>query len=191
MLSARPYKTTGYTFHAYPNGDSMPLRDAYGLYEAETFIRGTLRYEGNPSLIKTLVDLGWLCPEAKKWLGRGWTLAQIQERITMAASPSEADLVARMDQLFKYTSPEGRDRIISGLRWIGLFCNETPALHRNLLDNLIAQLVRRCSFQPGERDLVMLQQTFMVQWRDGSEVGLPLLSFLAFPCLFFFLLLSS
>lgn len=56
---------------------------------------------------------------------------------------------------------------------MGLFSDETPAVQENLLDTLSAQLAILCSFQPGERDLVMLQHKFVVEWKDGSEVRNP------------------
>jgi saccharopine dehydrogenase (NADP+, L-glutamate forming) len=56
---------------------------------------------------------------------------------------------------------------------MGLFSDKEPAtVHENLLDTLSAQLEKFCSFQPGERDLVMLQHKFVVAWKDGSTVRL-------------------
>jgi saccharopine dehydrogenase (NADP+, L-glutamate forming) len=161
----------GYSFLAYPNRDSLPFREAYGIPEAHTVIRGSLRYEGNPALVKTLINLGWLDSEDKPWLKDGMTWAQIQQRVTGAGSPAEADLVAKIDQLGSFTSEYERDKILSGLRWMGLFSDERPDIRENLLDTLSAQLEKLCSFQPGERDLVMLQHKFVVEWQDGSKVS--------------------
>ena len=63
------------------------------------------------------------------------------------------------------------ERIISGLRWIGLFSSE-PVKPRggNLLDTLCAQLESLMKYEQGERDLVMLQHKFVVEWADGKEV---------------------
>lgn len=44
----------------------------------------------------------------------------------------------------------------------------------NLLDTLCAQLEKLMSFQPGERDLVMLQHKFVVEWADGKSVSCTL-----------------
>lgn len=38
------------------------------------------------------------------------------------------------------------------------------------MDTLSGQLERKMSFQPGERDLVMLQHKFVVEWKDGKTV---------------------
>ncbi|WAO87363.1 Hypothetical protein NCS54_00466900 [Fusarium falciforme] len=170
MGSAKPYHVLdGYSFVAYPNRNSVPFREAYGIPEAHTVIRGSLRYEGNPAMVKALIDLGWINPEEKLWLKDGMTWAQIQKQVTGAASDEENDLVAKVNEICTFSSAEERDKILNGLRWMGLFSEKVPTLHGNLLDTLSAQLEKLCSFSPGERDLVMLQHKFVVEWKDGSE----------------------
>ncbi|RSL46753.1 hypothetical protein CEP54_013698 [Fusarium duplospermum] len=170
MGSAKPYHVLdGYAFVAYPNRNSVPFREAYGIPEAHTVIRGSLRYEGNPAMVKALIDLGWINPEEKAWLKKGMTWAQIQQKATGASSAEESDIIAKIDELCTFYTPEERDRILSGLRWMGLFSDQTPTVHGNLLDTLSAQLDKLCSFKPGERDLVMLQHKFVVEWKDGTQ----------------------
>lgn len=55
----------------------------------------------------------------------------------------------------------------------GLFSN-TPATIKdgNVFDTLCHQLAQLLSFKPGERDLVMLQHKFVVEWSDGRKVSL-------------------
>ena len=80
-------------------------------------------------------------------------------------------LVARIKEICEFPSVSESERIISGLRWIGLFSSE-PVKPRagNLLDTLCAQLERLMKYEQGERDLVMLQHKFVVEWADGTEV---------------------
>jgi saccharopine dehydrogenase-like NADP-dependent oxidoreductase len=172
MGEARPYYVLPrYSFLAYPNRDSLPFHEAYRIPEAHTVIRGSLRYEGNPALVKALIDLGWINVESKPWLKDGMTWAQIQQQATGASSSTEIDLVAKIDQLCSFSSPDEREKILSGLRWMGLFSNQAPTVHENLLDTLSAQLTKLCNFQPGERDLVVLQHKFVVERMDGSKVN--------------------
>jgi saccharopine dehydrogenase (NADP+, L-glutamate forming) len=173
MGRATPYHVMdGYSFVAYPNRNSLPFQEFYGIPEAHTVIRGSLRYDGNPLLVKALIDLGWLDSARKDWLAGSVTWAEIQQKATGAASSAEEDLVAKIDELCQLSPGSAdRDKVISGLRWIGLF-DQTPArTHGNLLDTLSARLERLCSFQPGERDLVILQHRFVVEWEDGSTVS--------------------
>ncbi|UPK90689.1 hypothetical protein LCI18_001624 [Fusarium solani-melongenae] len=152
---------------AKPN--SVPFREAYGIPEAHTVIRGSLRYEGNPAMVNALIDLGWINPEDKPWLKEGMAWAQIQQKATGASSVEESDLIAKVDELCNISSAKERDRILTGQSWMRLFSDEALPVHGNLLDTLSAQLEKLCSFKPGERDLVMLQHKFVVEWKDGTQ----------------------
>lgn len=60
-------------------------------------------------------------------------------------------------------------RIVSSLRWLGLFSStKAPAQNATLLDTLCAQLEQRTTYHRGERDLVMLHQEVVVEWTDGT-----------------------
>lgn len=63
------------------------------------------------------------------------------------------------------------ERIIAGMKWMGILSTETAKIMGgNLLDTLCAHLEKLMSFQPGERDLVMLQHKFVVEWANGKPV---------------------
>lgn len=180
----------GYDFVAYPNRDSVPFRKLYKIPEAETVVRGSLRYEGNPAFIKAFADAGWLDAKEKEWLKPGITWAEITQRVTSAADTSEryallqnmditrlitlfsSSLVATTKEKCKFPSEAESDRITSGMRYFGLFSSEKATIcGSNLLDTLCGQLEKLLSFQPGERDLVMLQHKFVVEWEDGKRVS--------------------
>lgn len=58
------------------------------------------------------------------------------------------------------------------MRYFGLFSSEKATIRGgNLLDTLCGQLEKLLSFQAGERDLVMLQHKFVVEWEDGHKVS--------------------
>lgn len=58
------------------------------------------------------------------------------------------------------------------MRYFGLFSSEKAVIRGgNLLDTLCGQLEKLLSFQPGERDLVILQHKFVVEWGDGKKVS--------------------
>ena len=64
MGVAKPYFIyPGYAFIAYPNRDSTPYTERYNMPEAQTIIRGTLRYQGFAEFVKVLVDIGLLDTE--------------------------------------------------------------------------------------------------------------------------------
>ncbi|KIL63072.1 hypothetical protein M378DRAFT_12437 [Amanita muscaria Koide BX008] len=171
MAHAKPYYITpAFAFVAYPNRDSTPFKEFYNIPEAETVVRGTLRYQGFPEFIKALVDLGWLNAELKSWLNESLTWAEVTQKTIGAASASETTLVERVKEICQFPNESESSRIISGLRWIGLFSNEKVKPRAgNLLDTLCGQLETLMKYEEGERDLVMLQHKFVVEWADGKE----------------------
>ena len=172
MNVSKPYFVLdGYDFVAYPNRNSIPFQEFYGIPEAETVIRGSLRYEGNPAFVKALIDLGWLDTQAKDWLKPGLTWAQIMQKAVSSKDLSEGSMISCIKELCNFSSETESERIINGLRWIGLFStSEATVRGENLLDTLCAQLKQKLSYLPGERDLVMLQHKFVIEWEDGKKV---------------------
>jgi saccharopine dehydrogenase (NADP+, L-glutamate forming) len=73
----KSYVKDGYEFVAYPNRDSVPFRDFYGIPEAKTVVRGSLRYRGNPAFVDALGKVRWLDPREKEWLREGMTWVEI------------------------------------------------------------------------------------------------------------------
>lgn len=90
MATAKPYFVAdGYDFVAYPNRNSVPFREFYKIPEADTVVRGSLRYEGNPAFIKAFADAGWLDASEKEWLKSGMTWAKIIQHVTDAVDSTE------------------------------------------------------------------------------------------------------
>ncbi|KIP02329.1 hypothetical protein PHLGIDRAFT_32236 [Phlebiopsis gigantea 11061_1 CR5-6] len=170
MGHAKPYFISpAFAFVGYPNRDSVPFREWYRIPEAETVVRGTLRYQGFPEFVKVLVQLGWLDATAKEWLSDSLTWAEVMQKATGAADAQESTLVARVQELCAFPDESEATRIVSGLRWIGLFSTAKVAVRGgNLLDTLCAQLEGLMKYDAGERDLVMLQHKFVVEWADGK-----------------------
>jgi len=54
---------------------------------------------------------------------------------------------------------------------MGLMSNTTAEVQATLIDTLAKHLEKTMSYLPGERDLVMLQHKFIIEWSDGSVVG--------------------
>lgn len=182
---------------AYPNRDSTPFREFYQIPEAETVVRGTLRYQGFPAFIKTLVEIGFLNETPIEWLNPAKTEAglawnELSKRALGAKGSDEEfvlllvfshlgvkkliwsfgrSLVERIKALAVFSSPEEEQRIISGLKWIGFFSSEEKVVPRgNLLDTLCATLEPKMQYEKGERDMVILQHKFEIENKDGSKV---------------------
>jgi saccharopine dehydrogenase (NADP+, L-glutamate forming) len=170
MSSAKPYLAyPGYAFEAFPNRDSTPYRERYNIPEAQTVIRGTLRYQGNPALVQTFRDLGMLDEDEKDFLKTKIAWKDAFAKIVGSSSNSEKDLMWAVSSKTKFSTNEDKDRILAGLRWVGLFSDETIEPKGTPLDCLCATLEKKMKYEKGERDFIMLQHKFEIQHKDGSK----------------------
>ncbi|EPQ29908.1 uncharacterized protein PFL1_02581 [Pseudozyma flocculosa PF-1] len=176
------YISPAFAFVAYPNRDSTPFREWYRIPEAETVIRGTLRYQGFPEFILALVKLGFLDEEAKPFLAYGskasW--ADVTAAMLGAKSNDEKTLIEAVRARCQFASAAQEETIVRGLRWLDLFSTTAPVTVRgtaaqekaaeagNPLDSLCATLEHKCAYAPGERDMVMLQHKFEIETAQGE-----------------------
>lgn len=170
MATAQPYFIyPGFAFVAYPNRDSTTYKQLYNIPEADTVIRGTLRFQGFPEFIKVLVDIGFLSEEPGAIWDKPVPWKDATAQLVGASLSDEKDIVAKIDSLTKFKSDEDRSRILAGFKWLGLL-SDTPTTPRgNPLDTLCATLEEKMQYEEGERDLVCLQHKFGIEWADGTE----------------------
>ncbi|KAJ3188473.1 hypothetical protein HK101_009159 [Irineochytrium annulatum] len=158
-----------FAFEGYPNRDSTPYTERYKIPEAKKIIRGTLRYKGFPAFIQALVKLGLLDDSEVDWLKTGaapitWR-AVIQKKLGLSAT---ADLESAILAKTGLKAAEG-ERIIFGMKWLGLLSDTPVQLRGTLLDVLCATFEEKMQYKDGERDMVMLQHRFDVELKDGKK----------------------
>lgn len=185
MAAAKPFFTgnPAFNFVCYPNRDSTPFKEWYGLLDAQTVIRGTLRYGGFPELVLSLVKLGFLddSDSAQDWLKTVSQLSwpQVVANLIGEASSDPTSLQAAVEKRLVFKDAYERQAIMQGLHWLGFFdlkaiaiIRGTPAQAKagygNPLDTLCATLEEKCAYAAGERDMVMLQHRFEVQFPNES-----------------------
>ena len=170
MATAKPYHIyPGFAFVAYPNRDSTPYKERYNIPEAQTIIRGTLRYAGFPEFVKVLVDIGFLSDEEQSFLKEAITWREATQKILGSSSSSEKDLTWAISSKTSFKDNDEKERLIAGLRWIGMFSDAKITPRGNPLDTLCATLEEKMQYEDGERDLVLLQHKFEIENKDGSR----------------------
>lgn len=190
MTSANPYYVVnGFSLVAYPNRNYVPSREFYDIPEAHTVLRVSLKYKGNPGFVQALAILHWFNQEPKAWLKPEVTWAQIQHKLIGASDSDKkwllsvsflclyavltyhSTIIARIEEIYSFPDQAESERIISGMDKLGLFSAEPATIcERNVFDTPCHRLSKLLSFQPGERDLVLLQYKFVVEWKDGKKV---------------------
>lgn len=160
----------------YPNRDAVGFRDFYRIPEAGTVFRGTLRYAGFPEIIRALVAIGYFSQDEVPALNVSSSSAVAWLQLTAqllglpADSSEETVQDAVTERITSFLSTEETSRVVSGLRWIGLFDASVPVNGRDTpLDTLCAVLEQRMAYEPGERDMIILQHAFDIECADGSK----------------------
>ncbi len=91
---------------------------SYHIPEAQTCVRGTLRYAGFPPFIKTLVDIGFLDDQPKDYLNEALPWNETLAKISGAKSGSEDDLVAAISaKATTFKTAEVKSQLIKDLKW--------------------------------------------------------------------------
>ena len=138
---------------AYPNRDSLSYRDKFGIPDAETLIRGTLRYPGWSETWHQIVRLG-LPNEtiAIPDLARR-SLREIVEMF-LPSTVSGANVEWRVAN---YLGVSRTGRIMDNLRWLGLFSEEPSGIAGTTpADALIHLLNTRLALPADARDMIIL-----------------------------------
>ncbi|KAL9106789.1 MAG: hypothetical protein Q9227_008211 [Pyrenula ochraceoflavens] len=176
MGTAKPYFIyPAFAFVAYPNRDSTPFRARYSIPEAQNLLRGTLRYQGFPEFVRVLVDIGFLSEEPLDFLkpsSSPISWAECTHRVlqSSSSSSSEPDLHSAIAAKTSFSTPEDRHRILAGMKWLDMFSPTVPITPRSTpLDTLCATLERKMAYEEGERDMVMLQHKFEIEWANGGK----------------------
>lgn len=159
-----------FALEGYPNRDSTPYDKRYNIPEAHTILRGTLRYQGNPAFMQALVDCGFLNEEPQEYLKAGAAPTTWRESFAKLLKCGSS-IEELHNEVVKRTgiSGEKKDRILKGFKWIGLFSEEQPPQAGNYLDCLAKTLEKKMKYAEGERDMIILQHKFEIEWKDGSK----------------------
>jgi saccharopine dehydrogenase-like NADP-dependent oxidoreductase len=151
------------SFIGYPNRDSMPYTEYYGIDPADTMFRGTLRFPHWCAAIKQMAHLGWLSTEDLEGL-EGRSFADLTARLIGAKSTRGlAGAVARRLGI------DGVGPAMSCMEWIGLFSADPLPEAKAPVDILTERMLAKMSYAEGERDMLVLQHTFVASYPDRRE----------------------
>jgi saccharopine dehydrogenase (NADP+, L-glutamate forming) len=147
----------------YPNRDSLPYIESYGIPSVESMFRGTLRYPGWCNTLKAIVDLGILDETERADLA-GLTFAQWTGRLLGIVGKATVRDLARRLGLSVDAKP------VTDLVWLGLVSDDAlPGAATTYLDVLAQRMLSKMQYAPGERDMLVMQHEFVVRYDDRTE----------------------
>ncbi|MCK9463483.1 MAG: saccharopine dehydrogenase NADP-binding domain-containing protein [Proteobacteria bacterium] len=150
------------SFEGYPNRDALPYIEMYGLDGVRTMFRGTLRHLGHCASWYHWVKLGLFDQRPRSDLA-GLTYKRFMQGFVGGAGNLQKALSVAL------SVPESSPAI-SNLEWLGLF-HESPVSisEGGNVDILASRMLEKCSFAPGERDLLIMRHEFEVEYPGKSE----------------------
>ncbi len=150
-------------FEGYPNRNSLPYIELYGIKSTKTMLRGTLRNKGWCSTLKKIVDLGLLEEEEKDWTGL--TCKDFLKKLMN--DPAEEDI---KKALSTHLNIEESSDIIQRFEWLGLLSDEPlPSEKDSPLNILGAKMLEKLQYEEGERDLIILQHQFIASYPGDKK----------------------
>ena len=151
------------TFENYPNRDSIPYKDIYGLKYAKTVYRGTYRMTGWCETLRCIVSLGWLSDKPVKDFS-GVTYKDLTKHFTGSNSDDISNETAKFLGLKSYSA------IIQRLKWLGLFSDEhLPKDKDNPLDYLNVITLKKMELPKNERDMIVMHHEFIAEYPSKKE----------------------
>jgi saccharopine dehydrogenase (NADP+, L-glutamate forming) len=152
------------TFENYPNRNSVPYKDIYGLNDAITVYRGTFRMTGWCETLRNIVALGWLSEELPKGF-TGKTYGDLTRHL-IGAKPKDNLPVATAG----YLGLKPYSAIIKRFEWLGLFSDTLLPKDKNTpLDYLNVLTLQKMSMGDHERDMVVMHHEFIAEYPSKKE----------------------
>jgi saccharopine dehydrogenase-like NADP-dependent oxidoreductase len=163
------------SLEAYTNRDSLPYKELYGLKDAHTVFRGTLRNPGWCYTMKKARELGLFDDEERADLN-GITC---KELITSLIEKEESQDI--IGDTAHYLGLEKHSTVMKKFEWLGLFNNQPIPEANNVMDVFSELLQDRLKMSHEDQDLIVLYHNFIAEYKDKKhritstlvETGIP------------------
>ena len=150
-------------FEGYPNRDSLPYADLYDIQPTDWMFRGTLRNVGWCATLKRISELGLL--EESRLERQPATFRQLLAQL-LGVGP-RVDLRQHLAERWGMS----RDaKPLTDMEWLGLFSDEPlPQGAETPIDILTARMESKMAYEPGERDMLIMQHEFVAEYPRRRE----------------------
>ena len=152
------------TFENYPNRNSVPYKDIYGLKDATTVYRGTFRMTGWCETMRKIVALGWLSDKPVNGFS-GKTYGDLTRHLIGVSSDENLPKATAA-----FLGLETYSAVIKRLEWLGLFSDESlPEDKDNPLDYLNVITLKKMLLGEGERDMIVMYHEIIAEYPSKKE----------------------
>lgn len=154
----------GFSLEGYPNRDSTIYGDLYGINEAQTIIRGTLRYKGYTDIIQGLVQLGLLSPNPEPVLHENGPDITWREYICHILNQSGTIFYDNLRDIL--LDRLGSEKTLKAIEDLGFLSDEPLAKKGSPIDTISFHLANKLQYGKGERDMILMRHDVTIRWPD-------------------------
>jgi|GEM_PF-77269 len=153
-------------FEAYPNGNSLPYPELYGMGEVTSMLRGTYRFMGWCETLAAMVDLGALDEEPAD-------LADLTYRGLTAKLLEVEDSGGVRRQLAAHLGLPEYSAAMKRIDWLGLLQDDSIPMEEGSPRDVISQLMfDKLKYRKDELDMVVMTHEYSVRYADGENAKL-------------------
>ena len=147
----------------YPNRDSMPYIELYGIPETKTMMRGTFRYPGWCESIDAMKALRLLTYDTYDFTGKSYA-----DMVAMLTGASSSDDIKR--HVASYLGIQPDSHAMAAMEWLGLFSQEPMQRQSDSPFEIVSDLmIQKMELGSRERDMVAMQHVFLASYPDGKK----------------------
>jgi len=150
-------------FETYPNRDSIPYIETYGLKYAHTMFRGTIRNIGWCDTLYCIAKLD-LLNDAERDDLIGITFDDLIGKLV-----NTEEGISTHEATEKFLGDDATEKVLDMLDWLGLFSSEILPDENNLLDVMTDKFLKKMSYEKNERDMIILFHDFIAEWPDKKK----------------------
>jgi saccharopine dehydrogenase-like NADP-dependent oxidoreductase len=147
----------------YPNRDSLPYIQLYGIEETRCMLRGTLRWPGWCPFIHAAGELGYLDKNPAGDTGR--TYAEFLRSRVGVKGPEDL-----REALAGRLGLDPSHSTVQTFEWLGLAADDPlPEGETTGLSILVSRMMERLTFGERERDMIVLRHQFKVRYPESGR----------------------
>ncbi len=151
------------SLEAYTNRNALPYKDIYGLKDAATIFRGTLRNIGWCYTMKKARELG-LFDDTERADLTGLTYRELTQRLI--GMQGSSDIIG---DTAAFLGVEKHATVMKKFEWLGLFTDAPLPEENNVMDVFGALLQKKLAMEKDDLDLIVLYHEFYAQYGDRRE----------------------
>lgn len=151
-------------FEVFPNGNAKEYINLYHIPEVKTLKRNTLRHVDSCELWEYFKRLGFYDDTQYYDFGAVTFEQIIRKKIGVTEE------VPLWESIAYYLQIEQNSSFLKKLNWLGIFGKkDIPVGKTTIMDAFCNVLQKRLRYQKGEKDLVVLEQEFIVCYENGKR----------------------